>query len=126
MNFKELPEFEKEFRKLSKKYASLPNDFDDLKKVLVIDPRLERLWEKWVKRVSWLWKNLEWIEVYKIKRFRCFSICKNSKDSNLRIIYHYNEWEGKIEFEKIEFIEIYHKNCKSNHDEKRIRENYRN
>jgi len=123
MEFTELAEFGKDFKKLLKKYKSLKDDFDTFKKVLSIDPRLTRLWEKWVKRVSWLWEELEWIEVYKVKRFRCFSISKNSKDSGLRIIYHYCEWEGKIEFEKVEFIEIFHKNTQSNHDVGRIKEN---
>jgi len=58
MNFNELPEFEKEFKKLSKKYKSLPDDFEDLKKVLAISPRLEILWENWIKRVP-LWEKLE-------------------------------------------------------------------
>ena len=124
MNFNELPEFEKEFKKLSKKYKSLPDDFEDLKKVLAISPRLEILWENWIKRVP-LWEKLEGVEIYKIRRFRCFSISKNSKDSGLRIIYHYHEWEDKIEFEKVDFIEIYHKNKKTNHNQERIEENYK-
>jgi len=123
MEFKKLVEFDKEFKKLSKKYHSLKLDFEDLKKVLEIDPKLSIFWENWVKRISWLWENVKY-DIFKIKKFRCASISGNSKDSWLRIIYTYIEKENKIEFQAIEFIEIYHKNNKTNHDIDRIKKKY--
>jgi Na+-transporting NADH:ubiquinone oxidoreductase subunit NqrF len=90
---------------------------------LEVDPKLSVLWESWVKRISWLWKNIKY-DIFKIKKFRCASISKKSKDSWLRIIYTYIKEENKIEFQSIEFIEIYHKNQKTNHNIERIQKYY--
>jgi hypothetical protein len=106
MIFKELNEFKKEFKRLSRKYNSLKLDFEDLKKVLEVDPKLSIFWKNWVKKISWLWKNIKY-DIFKIKKFRCASISWTSKDSWLRIIYTYIEEEEKIEFQMIEFIEIF-------------------
>jgi hypothetical protein len=43
MEFNSLVEFDKEFKKLAKKYHSLKLDFEDLKKVLEVDPKLSVL-----------------------------------------------------------------------------------
>lgn len=38
MNFNELPEFKKEFKRLFKKYKTLNDDFEKFKKILVATP----------------------------------------------------------------------------------------
>ena len=124
MIFNQLAEFKRDIKKLSKKYKSLIDDFEDFCLALEQSPRWEVFWDKSIVRISNLWKKLEWKEFYKVRRFRCFSISRNSKDSWIRIIYNYNEKNTEIEFEKIEFIEIFHKNTKENHDINRIESNY--
>jgi len=111
MQIKKLPEFEKEFKQLSKKYVSLEDDFSDFEKVLVNSPK-DNL------RIDGL--KIPW-EFYKVKKFRCQSIARQSQNSGIRIIYRYIEDEEIIE---LTYIEIYHKNQKENHDIERIRKNF--
>jgi len=123
MIFKYLKEFEKELKKLSKKYPSLKSDLDDFCDTLEIDPTWTNLLSNHIVKISWLWENINW-DFYKVRKFVCKSISWNSANSWLRIIYTYIKKENKIEFQAIEFIEIYHKNQKSNHDIERIKKNY--
>jgi mRNA-degrading endonuclease RelE of RelBE toxin-antitoxin system len=53
--------------------------------------------------------------VYKVKRFRCECVKDKGSDSGIRIIYGYKSDENKILF-----LELYHKNQKSNNDKERI------
>lgn len=111
MQIKKLPEFEKEFKKLLKKYPSLENDFSDFEKALVMDPR-DHI------PISWSWENKK-VEFYKVKKFRCQSIARQSVNSGIRIIYSYLEEENLIE---LTYIEIYHKNRPDkNHNVERIK-----
>ena len=110
MQIQKLPEFEKEFKQLAKKYVSLESDFSDFEKVLENSPR-DNI------PIDWLGKNIKWA-FYKVKKFRCQSIARQSQNSGIRIIYRYLEDEEIIE---LTYIEIYHKNQKENHDIERIR-----
>ncbi len=120
MIFKELNEFKKEFKKLLKKYHSLADDFDDLKSLLEASPIWDILPENHIVKISWLWEKISW-DFYKVRKFYCRSLKTNSV---IRIIYKYNSEFESIEFCEIEFIEIYHKNQKSNHDIDRIKKKY--
>lgn len=110
MQIKKLPEFEKEFKKLAQKYSSLEEDFLDFEKLVVNFPRSNI-------RIEWLWKNIKW-EFYKVKKFRCQSIARQSKNSWIRVVYRYCEEDSLIE---LTYIEIYHKNQKENHNIERIK-----
>lgn len=108
-----LPEFEKEFKKLVSKYPSLESDFSDFEKVVALFPR-ENI------RIEWLWNEVDG-EFYKVKKFRCQSIARQSQNSGIRIIYRYIEDHDLIE---LTYIEIYHKNQKENHNIERIKNNF--
>lgn len=125
MIFNELDEFKKEFKKLCKKYNSLEQDFLVFKDVLEVAPRWDWLPEDTIVRISNLWENII-KEIYKVRKFRCQSISKNSKNSWLRIIYSYEEKTQEVNFEQIEFIEIFHKNDRENHNKERIEKYYSN
>ena len=104
MNFKNTIEFQKDFKKLFKKFKSLDGDLEEFKKVLNEAP-------------LGIGKHFNIITktgfVYIIKaRF----FCKNLKKKDLRIIYVYIE-----EQKKIEFIEMYFKGEKENEDRERIK-----
>lgn len=109
MQINKLPEFEKEFKKLSKKYPSLEDDFSTFEKVLVIAPKDNILMKVGEGKIG---------EFYKVKKFRCQSIAKQSVNSGIRIIYNYIEWDNTIE---LTYIEMYHKGQKENHDIERIK-----
>jgi mRNA-degrading endonuclease RelE of RelBE toxin-antitoxin system len=106
-----LPEFEKEYKKLCKKYFSLESDFLDFEKDLKVRPKSHI-------QIQGLGSEVKG-EFYKVKKFRCDSISRQSQQSGIRIIYRYLEEDEKIE---LTYIEMYHKNQKSNHDIERIKQ----
>lgn len=97
MEFSSLPEFDKQFKTLLRKYRTLEKDLDLLKTVLEKYPRG---YPPRIVRVSRLGINTE---IYKVKHFRCKSLHKGSR-SGIRIVYAFFAEE-----EKIEFVEIYYK-----------------
>ena len=103
INFKQLNEFSKEFKKLSKKYKTLNRDLETFKKNIVfVDLNAN-------KNFSILYQNKN-LEIIKARFF-----CRYLRGKTLRIIYGYY-YNLKI----IEFIEIYFKGDKENEDRKRI------
>lgn len=104
-NFDSLAEFEKEFKRLGKKYKTLNDDFEKFKKVLLATP-------------TGIGKNFVIIHASPlVKMIKARLACRALRDRSLRIIYAYserNQW--------IEFIEIYFKGEKENEDRGRIKE----
>lgn len=98
MQFTALPEFDREFKKLLKKYRSLEEDLNVLKQVLEKNPRV---YPPYVVRVSGLGIHTE---IYKVKHFSCKALKGKGSRSGIRIVYAYFEAE-----QKIEFAEIYYK-----------------
>ena len=112
--FLQVPEFQKERKKLNKKYPSLN---DDLKNNFcdVLEAELPNHLRGTV-RISSLGEDVK-VPIYKVTHFRCKSLKGKGSRSGIRLIYAYN-WNE----DKVTFIEIYYKKDEStNHDEKRIR-----
>jgi len=113
MTFDELREYKKDLKSLLKKYRTLNEDLEIVKKVLEIMPderppfsfRLEGL-------------GLETC-VIKVKKIACKALKGRGVNSGLRLIYAYFKEE-----QKITFIELYHKNEKENEDRQRILYNF--
>ena len=105
MIFNGLHEFKKEFKRLRKKYKSLPKDLEIFQKVLSEAPTGNS------KNFAIMYQQ-ENLCVIKA-RF----LCRYLKGSSLRIIYVYFDKEKKIEF-----IEIYYKGKKESENKKRIKE----
>ena len=122
MNIEFKIEFEKEFKKFSRKYPSLKDDLDTFLLTLELDPIWESILSNHIVKIAWLWEEIKW-DFYKIRKFVCKSIAWNSSNSWIRIIYKYSS-NNSIELFEIEFIEIYHKNQKTNHDIDRIKKKY--
>lgn len=116
-------EFEKEFTKLCKKYKSLEEDFETFLLTLELDPCWENILSNHIVQIAWLGWNIK-AKFYKVRKFVCKSISGNSTKSGLRIIYTYIKESEIIELSSIEFIEIYQKNQKENHDIERIKKYY--
>lgn len=114
MNFDELAEFRKDLKILLKKYRTLHDDLDVVKKVLEIMPderppfsfRIENL-------------GLESC-IIKVKKMACKAFKGRGVHSGLRLIYAYFPDE-----QRITFIELYHKTDKEMEDRKRIIENFK-
>jgi len=104
MNFRELSEFSKEFKRLSKKYKSLFDDIGQFKKVVSAEPLGTG------KHFNLITKNGE-CSIIKARLF-----CRYLKGSSLRIIYAFH-----CGSDIIEFLELYTKSEKPNHDYERIK-----
>jgi mRNA-degrading endonuclease RelE of RelBE toxin-antitoxin system len=114
MTFNELAEFKKDLKGLLKKYRTLNEDLEIVKKVLEVMPderppfsfRIEGLGLKTC--------------VIKVKKIACKALKGRGVNSGLRLIYaHFNEEQ------RITFIELYHKNEKENEDRQRIIINFK-
>jgi len=112
-----LPEFEKDFKKLAKKFKTLNDDIETfINKQLKLTHKLG-VDNKGVVHISDL--GIEIPKIYKAKKFACKALKGRGVMSGIRIIYAYYENEDIIEF-----IEIYFKGDKANEDKKRIIEYY--
>lgn len=114
MTFDELTEFKKDLKTLLKKYRTLNDDLDVVKKVLDILPderppfsfRIDNLGLKTC--------------IIKVKKIACKALKGRGVNSGLRLVYAHFQKE-----EKIIFIELYHKNDKENEDRQRIIDNFK-
>jgi len=114
MTFEELTEFKKDLKSLLKKYRTLNDDLDIVKRVLEVAPderppfgfRMDNLGLKTC--------------VIKVKEIACKALKGRGVNSGLRLIYAFFPNE-----QKIIFIELYHKNDKENEDKKRITDNFK-
>jgi len=99
MDFSSLPEFDKEFKNLLKKFRTLIKDLDLLKERILV--KYPRGYPPAIFRIDNLGIQTE---IYKVKHFRCRALKQKGSRSGIRIIYAYfPEKQG------IEFIEIYFK-----------------
>lgn len=114
MTFDALTEFKKDLKNLLKKYQTLNDDLDVVKKVLEIMPderppfsfRIDNLGLKTC--------------IIKVRKIACKALKGRGVNSGLRLIYAHFQKE-----EKIVFIEFYHKNDKENEDRQRIIDNFK-
>jgi mRNA-degrading endonuclease RelE of RelBE toxin-antitoxin system len=108
-----LPEFDKDFKKLAKRFKTLNDDIETfINKQLKLTHKLG-IDNKGVVYISDL--GIEIPKIYKAKKFACKALKGRGGMSGIRIIYAYYESEDVIEF-----IEIYFKGDKANEDKKRI------
>ncbi|MCG8307579.1 MAG: hypothetical protein MI975_09330 [Cytophagales bacterium] len=114
MTFDELEEFKKDLKRLLKKYRSLEDDLETVKKVLKVEPK-ER--PPFSFRIDGL--GLETC-VIKVKKIACKSLKGRGVNTGLRLIYAHFEEE-----QSITLVELYHKNNKENEDRDRILNNFK-
>ena len=105
ITFDELPEFQKDCKRLGKKYKSLIDDLKEFRNVVSVVPLGN----------SKHFIIITQIKVLYIVKARLF--CRYLKGSSLRVIYAYFEQE-----QRIEFIEAYFKGDKENENHDRIME----
>jgi hypothetical protein len=104
INYESLTTFDKEFKRLFKKYRSLEKDLGVLKDALELFPTGQS-------NNSEIVFNNENVKVVKTRLF-----CRYLKGSTLRLTYAYHRQENKTCF-----IEIYFKGDKENEDRERIK-----
>lgn len=109
MIFVTLPEFDKDIKRLLKKYKSIEDDLVTIKSILEILPNARPPF-------SYMIDNLGvTVPIIKIKKIASKSFPGKGVNSGLRLIYTYNSVD-----QKIILLEIYHKNEKEIADKKRI------
>lgn len=98
-----LPEFEKELKRLSKKYPTLVSDVDDIKPILLSSP-------------TGIGKNFTILSISDEATIVKVKIhCESLRARTIRLIYAYHK--DRIEFM---YIEVYFKGDKENEDRERI------
>jgi hypothetical protein len=113
MSFEEIAEFKKDFKSLVKKYKTLREDLDVVKRVLDIMPDARPPF-------SFRIDNLGITTcVIKVKKIACKSLKGKGVNSGLRLVYAYFKEE-----QRIVLVEIYHKNDKEVEDRDRILRNF--
>ena len=114
---RKLPEFEKEFKKLLKKFQSLEEDLETfIDKQLVLYHKL-KIDNGGVVQITDL--GIESPKIYKARKFACRALKGRGVQRGIRIIYAYFTDEDIIEF-----VEIYFKADQENEDRERIRQYY--
>ena len=114
MIYENLPSFDKDFKKLSKKFKTLDYDFK-----ILIKYHIEALHKHKIKAddpieiQDYCGKTFK---SYKVRKFACKSLFGRGKQSGLRLIYVYQP-----NINKITFVEIYFKADKENEDKHRLR-----
>lgn len=107
--FEEIAPYKKDFKTLVKKYKTLADDLETVRKVLCVLPEDRPPF-------SFRIDNLGVSNcVIKVKKIACKSLKGKGVNSGLRLVYAYFEEENRIVF-----IELYHKNDKENEDRERI------
>ncbi len=106
-------EFEKDLRKLVRRFASLEDDLEIFIKVAMNAFHKQNVDSQAILRISDLGINSP--KIYKARKFACKALKGKGVQSGIRIIYAYHEEEDMIEF-----IEIYYKGDKASEDRARI------
>jgi mRNA-degrading endonuclease RelE of RelBE toxin-antitoxin system len=113
MNYQSTPEFEKDSKRLQKKFKTLPEDLEVAKKNAI-----ELCHEKEIDNLSVFRLRgcgSDDVQFYKLKKFSCKSLKGRGVQSGMRIIYAYFP-----EFSTVEFVEMYYKADQENEDGERI------
>ena len=119
LNTKKTEKFEKDLKKLLKKFRSIEEDFE-----IFIDAQLKAYHKLNIDNNGiFQIQNLgtSYPKIFKAKKFACKSLKGKGVMSGIRIIYAYHDQENIVEF-----IEIYYKGDKINEDVERIREYFKN
>jgi len=113
-----LPEFEKEKKKLLKRFRTLDEDLDNFINVQLKLFHKLGIDNNAVELLSDLGINEP--KIYKVKKFACKALKGKGVQSGIRIIYSYFENDDRIEF-----VEIYYKGDKENEERDRIERLYK-
>ncbi len=110
----ETDEFKRDYRRLEKRFKTLRADFD-----VFIATQLN-LFHKQKQDNGGVWRisetGCEYPLFYRAKKFACASLYGTGCKSGMRVVYAY--WEKE---DRIEFIEMFHKNEQPELTEKRLR-----
>jgi mRNA-degrading endonuclease YafQ of YafQ-DinJ toxin-antitoxin module len=113
-----VPEFERDLKKLVKRFPSLEEDLQTFIKVALNAFHKQKIDSKAIFHISDL--DIASPKIYKAKKFACRALKGKGVQSGIRIIYAYDEEEDKLEF-----VEIYYKGDKESEERDRIERYYK-
>jgi len=113
-----LPEFEKDLKKLIKRFKTLEDDLRIFIKTALNSFHKLKIDNRGILHITDL--GIQSPKIYKVKKFASRSLKGKGAHSGIRVIYAYFE-----NVNKIEFIEIYYKGDKENEDRERILKYYK-
>ncbi len=108
-----VPEFEKDLKKLAKRFTSLEDDLKIFIKVAMNAFHKQNVDSKAIFHISDL--GIHSPTIYKAKKFACKALKGKGARSGIRVIYAYHEDQDKVEF-----IELYYKGNKEIENRERI------
>jgi hypothetical protein len=114
INYSETPEFQKDFKRLLKKFKSLESDLGLAKIAAIEFYHIRKINNSSIFPIQGFCS--EEIAICKIKKFACKALKGRGSKSGMRIIYAFH-----CQNYKIDFIEIYFKGEKENEDRERIK-----
>jgi hypothetical protein len=113
MIYEQTPEFDKDFKKLLKKFRTLKSDFEILKKAHIELLHIHGIKTDDPVPIEGYCKD--GLLSYKVRKFACKSLKNRGCNTGLRVIYVYQD-----DIKKITFIEVYFKADKTNEDHERL------
>lgn len=119
IDYDEIPEFQRDFRKLLKRFNSLEGDFELAKKAAIELYHIQKINNSSIFPIPGF--CTEEIQICKIAKFACKSLKGRGSKSGIRIIYAFHCSNSRVVF-----IEIYFKGDKEKEDFDRIKEYLKN
>jgi hypothetical protein len=115
MNYKSIPEFDKDLKKLLKKFRTLNKDIETAKRNAIELYHIKEINNLSVFQIPGF--HLSGAAIFKLKKFSCRALKGKGVRSGIRIIYAFYP-ENLL----VEFIEIYYKADQVNEDQERIKD----
>jgi mRNA-degrading endonuclease RelE of RelBE toxin-antitoxin system len=119
IKYSNLELFQKDFKRLLKKYRTLEEDLETVKRDAIELYHLKKIDNQSIFLMSGF--CTEEIQICKIKKFACKALKGRGSKSGIRIIYAFHSKSHKVDF-----IEIYFKGEKENEDRERIQRYIKN
>ncbi len=113
-----LPEFERDIKKLGKRFRTLEEDLKVFTKVQLAAFHKLGIDNRGIERIAGI--GIVEPELYKARKFACRSLKGPGSNSGIRVIYAYFPNDGRIEF-----VEIYFKGDQELENRERILARYR-
>jgi len=114
MIYRKIAEFEKDFKKIKKRFASIDSDFENMKKYVLEMYYVKNVPTTAIVEIEGFCGN-EYTS-NKIRKFSCKAMKGKGSQSGIRVIYVYESIT-----QEITFIELYFKGDKPNEDRVRLK-----
>lgn len=113
MKYCETDHFNKDLKKLLKRFKTLESDLETAKKHALENFHLNRIDNKGIVQIPKI--GTQDIQVYKVRKFACRALKNRGSKTGIRIIYAFH-----VKTRQVDFLEIYFKADQANENQQRI------